>query len=122
LEERLRRASERELELENHIAQLYGDLKRKEEIILAKNEVIMAEVASSSMMNKIRKNIEANRAKIGDLDKLILDGVNFTDVGSFDIRADQLTRDGAGSRNRGYQNLPATQKYKAQLVQLFREF
>lgn len=29
LEERLRRASARELELENHIAQLYADLKKK---------------------------------------------------------------------------------------------
>lgn len=37
LEERLRRASARELELENHIAQLYSELKRKEEIIKAKN-------------------------------------------------------------------------------------
>jgi chromosome segregation ATPase len=29
LEERLRRATARELELENHIASLYADLKRK---------------------------------------------------------------------------------------------
>lgn len=48
LEERLRRASARELELENHITQLYADLKRKEDIINAKNDIILAEVASSN--------------------------------------------------------------------------
>jgi hypothetical protein len=74
------------------------------------------------MMNKIRKNIETNRNKIGDLDKIILEGVNFADVGALDIKADTLTKEGAVSRSRGYQSLPQSQKYKAQLVQLFREF
>ncbi len=50
LEERLRRSSARELELENHIAQLYVELKRKEDIILAKNDVILAEVATSNTL------------------------------------------------------------------------
>ena len=82
----------------------------------------MAEVAASNAMNRIRKNIEANRARIGDLERVILEGVNFSEVGSFDIKADILTKDGASSRSKGYQNLSQQQKYKAQLVQLFREF
>lgn len=120
LEERLRRASARELELENHIAQLYADLKRKQEIILAKNDIILAEVAASNAMNRIRRNIETNRNRIGDLERVILEGVNFSEVGSFDIKADVLTKEGASSRSKGYQNLAQNQKYKTQLVGLFR--
>lgn len=48
LEQRLRRQSARELQLENHIAQLYAELKKKETIILSKNDVILAEVATSN--------------------------------------------------------------------------
>jgi hypothetical protein len=49
-----------------------------------------------------------------------MEGVNIPDVGSFDIKADILTKEGAGSRNKGFQNLPQNQKSKAQLIQLFR--
>ena len=79
LEERLRRASARELELENHITHIYAELKRKEEIILAKNEVILAEVASSNALkenlNRIRRNIDTNRSRVGDLERTIFEGV-----------------------------------------------
>lgn len=51
-----------------------------------------------------------------------MEGVNIPDVGSFDIKADILTKEGAGSRNKGFQNLPQNQKSKAQLIQLFRQF
>jgi hypothetical protein len=75
------------LELENHIAQIYADLKRKEEIILAKNDVILAEVASSNAMreslNRLKRNIDSNRARIGDLERVLLEGVTFPEVGSF---------------------------------------
>lgn len=73
-------------------------------------------------MNRIRRNIETNRSRIGDLERVILEGVNLPEVGSFDIKADILTKEGASSRSKGYQNLSQNQKYKAQLIQLFREF
>ena len=50
LEERLRRASAREIELENHIVHLQQSLLAKEHIINAKNDVILNEVASSNAM------------------------------------------------------------------------
>ena len=126
LEERLRRASARELELENHITQLYADLKRKEDIINAKNDIILAEVASSNAfresLNKIKRNVDTNRSRIGDLERTIFEGVTFPEAGSFEIRADVLTKEGALSRSKGYQNMSQNQKYKTQLIQLFREF
>lgn len=71
-------------------------------------------------MHRIRRNIETNRSRIGDLERVILEGVNLPEVGSFDIKADILTKEGATSRSKGYQNLPQNQKNKAQLIQLFR--
>lgn len=62
-------------------------MKKKEDIIRMKNEVILAEVAAS---------------------------------GKLDIKADALTKDGASSRSGAYQNLAQSQKYKTQLVALFR--
>ena len=82
----------------------------------------MAEVAASNAMNRIRKNLETNRSRIGDLERVILEGVNLSEVGSFDIRADVLTKEGANSRSKQYQSLPQAQKNKTQLIQLFREF
>lgn len=38
------------------------------------------------------------------------------------IQADLLTKDGAASRSGAYQNLQQNQKYKTQLIALFREF
>ena len=123
-EERLRRASAREIELENHIAQLYQDLKRKEDIILAKNDVILAEVASSNALreslNRLKRNIDPNRSRVGDLERVLLEGVTFPEVGSFEIKADLLTKDGALSRSQSYQGMSENQKYRTQLVQLFR--
>lgn len=86
----------------------------------------MSEVATSNALreavNRIRKNIETNRSRIGDLERLIFEGVTFPDVGSFDIKADILAKDGAASRSMGYQSQPQNQKNKTQLIQLFREF
>jgi len=82
----------------------------------------LAEVAASNAMNRIRKNLETNRSRIGDLERVILEGVNLSEVGSFDIRADVLTKEGANSRSKQYQSLPQAQKNKTQLIQLFREF
>ena len=126
LEERLRKASQREIELENHITKLYSDLKRREETILSKNEVILAEVASSNnlkdSLNKIKRNIDVNRSRVGEMEKVLLEGVIIPEIGSFEIKADLLTKDGALSRSKSYQSLPENQKYRTQLIQLFREF
>lgn len=93
---------------------------------MAKNEVILAEVASSNALreslNRVKRNIETNRSRIGDLERTILEGVTFPDVGSFEIKGDILTKDGALSRSKGYQNQTQSQKSKTQIIQLFREF
>ena len=93
---------------------------------MAKNEVILAEVASSNALreslNRVKRNIETNRSRIGDLERTILEGVTFPDVGSFEIKGDILTKDGAVSRSKGYQNQPQSQQSKTQIIQLFREF
>lgn len=73
-------------------------------------------------MNRVKKNLETNRSRVGDLERSILEGVTFPDVGSFEIRADVLTKDGATSRSKNFQNLSQNQKSKAQLIQMFREF
>jgi len=63
---------------------------------LAKNDVIMAEVATSNAlreaMNRIKRNIDTNKSRIGDLERVIMEGVVIPDVGSFDIKADLLTK------------------------------
>ena len=93
---------------------------------MAKNEVILAEVASSNALreslNRVKRNIETNRSRIGDLERTILEGVTFPDVGSFEIKGDILTKDGSLSRSKGYQNQTQSQKSKTQIIQLFREF
>ena len=42
------------------------------------------------------------------------------DCGGFEIKADVLSRDGASSRSGAYENQSQSQKYKTQLIQLFR--
>jgi len=51
---------------------------------------------------------------------VIFEGVVIPDFGSFDVKGDILAKDGAASRNKGYQNQNQNQKNKTQLVQLFR--
>lgn len=56
----------------------------------------MAEVATSNAlreaMNRIKRNIDTNKSRIGDLERVIMEGVVIPDVGSFDIKADLLTK------------------------------
>ena len=59
---------------------------------------------------------------MGDLERILLEGIIFPEVGSFEIKAESLTKDGALGRSKSYQNLPENQKYRTQLIQLFREF
>ena len=84
------------MELENHITQLYSDLKRKEDFINAKNDVILAEVAASNAvresLNKLRRNVDTNKSRMGDLERVIFEGVAFPEAGSFEIKADVLTK------------------------------
>ena len=56
------------------------------------------------------------------MERVLLEGIIFPEVGSFDIKADLLTKDGALSRSSSFQNLPENQKSRTQLIQLFREF
>ena len=63
-----------------------------------------------------------NRSRVGELEKVLLEGVIIPEIGSFEIKADLLTKDGALSRSKSYQSLPENQKYRTQLIQLFREF
>jgi alpha-glucuronidase len=43
-----------------------------------------------------------NKSRIGDLDRIILEGVTIPEVGGFEIKADTLTKDGAQSRSKTY--------------------
>ena len=71
-------------------------------------------------LNKLKRNVNTNKSKMGDLERLIFEGVAFPEAGSFEIKADLLTKDGAMSRSKGFQNMSQTQKYKTQLIQVFR--
>ncbi len=73
-------------------------------------------------MSKLRRNVDTNKSRVGDLERVIFEGVAFPEAGSFEIRADVLTKEGALSRSKGFQNLPENQKHKTKLIQLFREF
>lgn len=59
---------------------------------------------------------------MGDLERLVFEGVAFPEAGSFDIKAEALTKEGALGRSKGYQSMPQNQKNKTQVIQLFREF
>ena len=53
-------------------------------------------------INRLKKNLDLNRHRIGDMEKIIMEGVVIPDVGGFEIRADSLAKDGAMSRSRTY--------------------
>ena len=66
----------------------------------------MAQVASADAMKsaimKMKNNLEFNRSRIGDLERIILEGVVIPDVGGYEIRAQQLTKDGSQPRSQHY--------------------
>lgn len=97
-------------------------MKRKEDLISLKHNSAVAEVAASTAfrdaINKIKRNLEVNRYKMGETERLVMEGVVLPDVGSLDIKIDVLG-EGALSRSR-YQQQSETSKYKSRLVQLFR--
>lgn len=49
-------------------------------------------------------------------------GIQLPNIGSFEIKADTLTNEGAVSRSSTYQQLPENKKNKVQLIQFFRQF
>lgn len=51
-----------------------------------------------------------------------MDGVILADFGNFDIKSDVISDGSLTMRSRVYQQQTETQKYKARLVQFFREF
>ena len=71
-------------------------------------------------INRLKKNFQINRSRIGDLERIILDGVNISEIGSFEVKADTLTKDGAQSRSRTYADSPQEQKLKTKVIQMFR--
>ena len=103
-----------------------SDFKRKDEIIRSKNEQILAEVAASNIfresLNRLRRNLDQNRAQIGSLERVIIEGVTFPEQSGFEIRADTLTRDGTVARTSNYSSAPLSTQYRTQMVSLFREF
>lgn len=80
----------------------------------------MAEVAASQAfqdcIHKIKDNLFRYRNQIGTLDRLVLEGVEFPNVGSYHIREEVLSRDSMNySRNRW------VSEYRNHLLILFRE-
>lgn len=74
-------------------------------------------------ISKIQRNLNNNKSKLGaDAEKLIMDTINFAEIGNFEIKSDILTREGAQSRSLAYQGQSQNQKNKTQLIALFREF
>lgn len=71
-------------------------------------------------ISRLKKNLEFNRSRIGDLERVIFEGVNLPEIGGFDIRADVLTKDGAQSRSKVYNETNEDQKLKTKVVQMFR--
>jgi hypothetical protein len=49
-------------------------------------------------------------------------GIQIPNIGSLEIRSDNLTLEGAASRTSAYQQLPDAKKNKVQLISLFRQF
>jgi hypothetical protein len=70
----------------------------------------------------LKKNLDNNRSQIGAFEKSILEGVTFPEAGSFEIRADVLTRDGNVPRGTNFSGSSANFQFRTQLVSLFREF
>ena len=121
-EERLRRTSAREQELENEIMSLRATPIKNEDLVRAKNDVIMAEIAHSTQLKeyllRIRKNFDTNQSKFpADAEKLLFNGVVFP--AEEDIKAEALLKDGATGRG-ATQNI--SKGTRTQIISMFREF
>ena len=89
---------------------LSEELKRKDDLIDLKHNSAIAEVTNCSQLkealNKIKKNIEVNRYKLGETERIIMEGVVIPEVGNFDIKADAFNENTLSSRSRVHQQLP----------------
>jgi hypothetical protein len=67
----------------------------------------LAEVATSNALrdalNVVRRNVDMNRHRIQDLDRIVLGDVSIPEFGSFEIRAETLARNAAQIRSRTFQ-------------------
>ena len=85
------------------------ELRIKEEIINGKNDIILAEVATSNAyrdaVNQIRRNVDLNRFKIQDLEKIVFNEVRLPELSSYDIKADMLVRGTVQARSLSFQQL-----------------
>lgn len=122
----MRKASARELELEDTIVRITEELKSKEELIVLKHNAALAELAVSAAFrdafSRIRRNIEAQRYKLGDAEKIVMEGVVVPDLASLDIKADIFSEGALASRSRVFQQQTEQVRLKTRLVQFFREF
>ena len=62
-----------------------------------------------------------NRHRMGELERVLMEGVIIPDIGGFQIRADLLAKDGALSRSRSFVESSENQKLKTRVVQMIRE-
>lgn len=87
--------------------------------------MILAEVAATNSMKeaiaRLKRNLEINKSKISqEISNLILEGVVLPDIGSFDIKADSLMKEGAQGRSQSYSQSSDSQRLKTKVVQMFR--
>ena len=86
------------------------ELKRKDDLIALKHNSAIAEVTNCSqlkeVLNKIKKNIEVNRYKLGEAERIVMEGVVIPEVGNFDIKVDAFNENTLSSRSRVHQQLP----------------
>ena len=66
--------------------------------------------------------MELNRYKLGEAEKLIMDGVVIPEVGYFDIKVDALNEKTLASRSKVLQQQTDGSKYRTRIIQMFREF
>lgn len=80
----------------------------------------MAEIATSNSLRDalalIRRNVDMNRHRIQDLDKIVFNDVVFPDVGSFEVRAELVARSLTQPRTRTFQELPQNQQFKTRVI------
>lgn len=88
-------------------------------MVIARNEIILAEVAYSNQLKesllRIRRNFETNRNQFPEnAERLLFDGVIWP--AEEEIRADLLLKDGAKARG----NVNVSNRTRTQIISLFK--
>lgn len=73
-------------------------------------------------MDRLKKNLDANKKQIGELGKNILEGVVIPEGITLDVKAELLVKEGAKARSPGYSAASPEQKLKTKVIQMVREF